>query len=73
LKALLGATLAATHTMVVSPVHWFSIPAPLKTCPDHCSGWMRVPGLPFKERMAAKTLQRITTSGDRTKAPPGAV
>ena len=31
---------------------------------------MRVPGLGFKERMAAKTLSLITTSGDRAKAQP---
>ena len=31
---------------------------------------MRVPGLPFKEQMAAKSLFLITTSGDRAKAQP---
>ena len=31
---------------------------------------MRVPGLPFKEEMAKKTLRLITTSGDRAKAQP---
>ena len=31
---------------------------------------MRVPGLPFKEQMAQKTLRLITTSGDRAKAQP---
>ena len=70
LKTLLDATLAATHIVFVSPVYWFSIPAPLKTYLDHWSGWMRVPGLPFKEQMAAKSLFLITTSGDRAKAQP---
>ena len=70
LKTLLDATLAATHIVFVSPVYWFSIPSPLKTYLDHWSGWMRVPGLPFKEQMAAKSLFLITTSGDRAKAQP---
>ncbi len=70
LKTLLDATLAATHIVFVSPVYWFSIPSPLKTYLDHWSGWMRVPGLPFKEQMAAKSLLLITTSGDRAKAQP---
>lgn len=70
MKTLLDATLAATHIVFVSPVYWFSIPTPLKAYLDHWSAWMRVPGLPFKEQMAAKTLQLITTSGDRAKAQP---
>ena len=70
LRTLLDATLAATDIVLVSPVYWFSIPASLKTYLDHWSAWMRVPGLPFKEQMAAKTLRLVTTSGDRTKAQP---
>lgn len=31
---------------------------------------MRIPGLPFKETMARKSLHLITTSGDRAKAQP---
>ena len=31
---------------------------------------MRVPVLPFKEQMSAKSLHLITTSGDRAKAQP---
>jgi NAD(P)H-dependent FMN reductase len=70
LAVLLDATMAATDIVFVSPVYWYSIPAPLKTYLDHWSAWMRVPGLPFKEQMAAKTLRLITTSGDRVKAQP---
>lgn len=70
MKALLEATMAATDIVFVSPVYWYSIPAPLKTYLDHWSAWMRIPGLPFKEAMAQKTLRLITTSGDRTKAQP---
>ncbi len=70
MKTLLDATLAADHLVFVSPVYWYSMPSPLKTYLDHWSGWMRVPGLAFKEPMATKTLSLITTSGDRAKAQP---
>lgn len=70
MKTLLDATLAATHLVFVAPVYWYSIPSPLKTYLDHWSAWMRVPGLAFKEPMAAKTLHLVTTSGDRAKAQP---
>jgi len=70
MKLLLDATLEATDVVFVSPVYWYSIPAPLKTYLDHWSAWMRVPGLPFKEQMARKTLRLVTTSGDRAKAQP---
>lgn len=70
LRTLLDATLAATHVVLVAPVYWYSIPASLKTYIDHWSAWMRVPGLPFKAQMTAKTLRLITTSGDRAKAQP---
>jgi multimeric flavodoxin WrbA len=67
---LLKATLACTHLVLVAPVYWYSIPAPLKIYLDHWSGWMRIPEVPFKDTMAQKTMQLITTSGDRTKAQP---
>ncbi len=70
LKTLLDATLGATDIVLVSPVYWYSLPASIKTYIDHWSAWMRVPGLGFKESMAAKTLCLITTSGDRAKAQP---
>lgn len=70
MKTLLEATLAADHIVFVAPVYWFSIPAPLKTYLDHWSAWMRIPGLPFKEQMARKSLHLVTTSGDRAKAQP---
>jgi multimeric flavodoxin WrbA len=70
MKTLLDATLAATDIVFVAPVYWYSIPAPLKIYLDHWSAWLRVPGLPFKEEMAKKTLRLITSSGDRAKAQP---
>lgn len=70
LKTLLDATLQATDIVLVAPVYWYSLPANIKTYLEHWSAWMRVPGLPFKEQMAAKTLRLVTTSGDRAKAQP---
>ncbi|MCP5267800.1 MAG: NAD(P)H-dependent oxidoreductase [Zoogloeaceae bacterium] len=70
LKTLLEATLAATDIVFVTPVYWYSLPAPLKTYLDHWSAWMRVPGVDFKERMSTKRLHLISTSGDRSKAQP---
>ena len=70
LKTLLDATLAATDIVFVAPVYWYSIPAPLKLYLDHWSGWMRTPGVAFKDEMARKTLRLVCTSGDRLKAQP---
>ena len=70
LKILLDETLAATDLVFVSPVYWFSVPALLKNYLDHWSGWMRVPGLSFKEQMAGKRLWVISTSGNRERAQP---
>lgn len=70
MKTLLEATMAATDLVFVAPVYWYSIPSPLKVYLDHWSAWMRIPGLPFKDEMAKKTLWLVTTSGDRTKAQP---
>jgi multimeric flavodoxin WrbA len=70
MHTLLQATMACTDLVLVAPVYWYSMPATLKLYLDHWSGWMRIPGVPFKDTMAQKTLHLITTSGDRTKAQP---
>ena len=70
MRTLLDATLDATDLVLVAPVYWYSLPSPLKSYIDHWSGWMRIPGVPFKASMAQKTLRLISTSGDRAKAQP---
>jgi multimeric flavodoxin WrbA len=70
MHTLLQATLACTDLVLVAPVYWYSMPATLKLYLDHWSAWMRIPGVPFKDSMAQKTLHLITTSGDRAKAQP---
>lgn len=70
LAKLLQATLACSDLVLVAPVYWYSFPAALKTCLDHWSAWLRVPGLAFKEAMSRKTLHLQSASGDRAKAQP---
>jgi putative NADPH-quinone reductase len=63
-------TLDATDLVLVSPVYWYSVPAPLKLYIDHWSAWLRVPGVDFKARMAGKRLWVVATSGGRDSAQP---
>ena len=53
-KVLLDATLAASDLVFVAPVYWYALQTAAKLYLDHWSGWMRVPGVDFKARMAAK-------------------
>ncbi|MEU1076849.1 MULTISPECIES: NAD(P)H-dependent oxidoreductase [unclassified Streptomyces] len=57
---LLGATLEATDLVIVSPLYWYSVSTPVKRYLDHWAGWMRVPGLEFRPRMAGRTLWGVT-------------
>lgn len=59
-RLLLDATLEATDVVIASPLYWYSVSAPAKLYLDHWSGWMRVPGVDFKARMAAKTFWGVT-------------
>ncbi|MFG3495551.1 flavodoxin family protein [Streptomyces sp. NPDC047928] len=70
--ALLDATLEATDLVIASPLYWYSLSTPAKHYLDHWSGWMRVPGLDFKARMAGKTLWAVSalSESDRTVAEP---
>lgn len=66
LARLLDDTLWATDLLVATPLYWYSLPAPLKLYLDHWSAFLRVPGLDFKARMAAKAMAVLcaTSSGD---------
>lgn len=70
LRTVLDAMRAASHIVLVAPVYWYSFPTALKTLMDHWSAWIRIPGVPFKDEMATRTFQLVTTSGDRAKAQP---
>ncbi|MGI5251860.1 flavodoxin family protein [Actinacidiphila glaucinigra] len=67
-ERLLEATLAATDIVVVSPLDWYSVSTATKLYLDLWSGWMRVPGLDFLERMRGKTLWSVTVHGGRDPA-----
>jgi len=59
-KLLLDATLAATDVVVASPLYWYSVSWTSKLYLDYWSGWLRVPGADFKQRMAGKTLWGVS-------------
>jgi multimeric flavodoxin WrbA len=63
-RTLLDATLAATDLVFVVPLYWYGLPASAKLFLDHWSGWMRVPDLAFKARMANKTMWAISAYSD---------
>jgi len=66
LGRVLKDTLWATDLLVAAPLYWYSVPAPLKLYLDHWSGFMRVPGVDFKPRMAGKAMYVLcaTSSGE---------
>ncbi|GHH88310.1 flavodoxin family protein [Streptomyces capitiformicae] len=57
---LLDATLAATDIVIASPLYWYSVSAHTKRYLDHWSGWLRTPGLDFKQTLAGRTLWGVT-------------
>lgn len=70
-KQLVEATLAADHIVFVSPVYWYSVPAPLKLYLDYWSHWMRVDSLEFTAQMAQKSLRVIAAlAGPAEQATP---
>ena len=49
----------------------YDLPAPAKLYLDHWSGWLRTPGINFREQMKSKALWAITvSSGERAEAQP---
>ncbi len=71
-QRLLDATLAASDLVFVVPLYWYSLPASAKLYLDHWSGWMRLPGVEFRARMAGKTLWAISaiSDDDASRAEP---
>ncbi|MBO1334932.1 flavodoxin family protein [Streptomyces sp. VRA16 Mangrove soil] len=57
---LLDATLAATDIVIASPLYWYSVSSSTKRYLDHWSGWLRTPGVDFKETLAGRTLWGVT-------------
>jgi len=71
-RTLAEATLACTDLVFAVPLYWYSVPASAKLYLDYWSGWLRVPGLDFKKRMAGKRMWAFCalSDEDRTTAEP---
>lgn len=71
-KTLLDATLAASDLVFVAPLYWYSVPASAKQYLDYWSGWLRVEGLDFKNRMRGKKMWCVSviSSDERHEADP---
>ncbi|NUS16552.1 MAG: NAD(P)H-dependent oxidoreductase [Streptomyces sp.] len=71
-RTLLDATLDATDLVVASPLYWYSVSTPVKQYLDHWSGWLRVPGVDFRARMAGRRLWGVTALAgtDHSDADP---
>lgn len=67
-QALLDATLWASDIVMVVPLYWYSLPARAKNYLDHWSGWMRLPGVAFRQRMAGKTMWLVSAVSDEDRA-----
>ncbi|MFG3338280.1 flavodoxin family protein [Glycomyces sp. NPDC048151] len=63
-QVLQDATLAATDIVIASPLYWYSVSGSVKNYLDYWSGWLRVPGLDFKARMAGRRLWAVTAYAD---------
>lgn len=63
-SVLFDATVKATDIVIASPVYWYSVSASTKLYLDHWSGWMRLPDVDFRKRMASKTLWGVTAFSD---------
>ncbi|MEV6838809.1 NAD(P)H-dependent oxidoreductase [Streptomyces sp. NPDC051133] len=61
---LLDATLEATDLVIASPLYWYSVSGHTKRYLDHWSGWLRTPGLAFRETLAGRTLWGIAALAD---------
>lgn len=63
-ETLAEATLWATDLVMCAPLYWYSVPASAKLYLDYWSGWMRVPGMEFKRRMAGKQMWVVSVFSD---------
>ncbi|MFD0329914.1 flavodoxin family protein [Streptacidiphilus monticola] len=67
-RLLLDATLDATDIVIASPVYWYSVSSATKLYLDHWSGWLRLPGVDFKQRMARKTYWAVSALAEEDPA-----
>ncbi|MFF0273214.1 flavodoxin family protein [Streptomyces sp. NPDC004330] len=62
------ATLEATDIVIASPLYWYTLSAQTKRYLDYWSGWLGVPDLDFKKRMAGRTLWAVAALSDEDEA-----
>ncbi len=67
-ELLRQATLEATDIVIASPLYWYSLSAHTKRYLDYWSGWLKVPGSDFKQRMVGRTLWGVTVMADHDEA-----
>ncbi|WP_433384725.1 flavodoxin family protein [Micromonospora sp. KLBMP9576] len=69
---LLTETLAATDLVIASPLYWYSVSAATKLYLDHWSGWLRMPGVDFRQRMAGRRMWAVSvlSNEDTAQADP---
>ncbi|MFB8079438.1 flavodoxin family protein [Streptomyces sp. NPDC056013] len=67
-RTLRDATMEATDIVIASPLYWYTLSAQTKRYLDYWSGWLGVPGLDFKKRMAGRTLWAVAAMSDEDEA-----
>lgn len=63
-KELLDATLEATDVVLATPLYWYNVSGSTKVLLDYWAGWLKVPGLDFRDQMNGKTLWFVVALGD---------
>ena len=70
---LVEATLRATDLVFVTPVYWYSLPAPAKLYLDYWTAWMRRPELDFTARIRGRRMWAVVVDAsepeERAYAP----
>ncbi|GAB7006892.1 NAD(P)H-dependent oxidoreductase [Nocardioides sp. AN3] len=64
-KDLLDATLEATDVVLATPLYWYNVSGSTKALLDYWAGWLKVPGLDFRDRTRGKTLWVVMALADR--------
>ncbi|MET0132218.1 MAG: NAD(P)H-dependent oxidoreductase [Kibdelosporangium sp.] len=67
-RLLLDATLEATDVVIASPLYWYSLSADAKRYLDYWSGWINLPGVPFRAIMRDKTMWGVSVSEELDKS-----
>jgi len=72
-KYLLDAILEATDIVLATPLYWYNVSGSTKVLLDYWAGWLKVPGLDFRNRMTGKTLWAVVAFADDDPTVTGPV